>query len=283
MKRLLLLTFALTLGLLACSMPGTYIVENEQHTDPNPQPQKLCGDQICDGPENPQNCPEDCSSLGKPGGEGVDIIDEEVPQEEANQDKDTEIHEEGYRYISFGGSIQTEPNEASMDDFTGIAFGYVGVYKIELWFPMSGGEAVQQRNTIALTQLIDLYYDAEPCVWELSENVYDPVSFELDASLTLNTYIEDGEPADDLQYQLISIPQNAINGIATCQGSPGEFSDPAAFPVLTSWFSIGHSNPVQLHVIESNSVERESVNPMYWINIPDETLSYVIVPDLDTP
>ena len=285
MKRLWLLSLVLILGLLACSVPGTLAEETEQPQEANPQSQRICGDQICDGPENSQNCPEDCPGVGLAARDEIENSgeDENTPEPEPTPTNDEDVSENGYRYISFGGTIQTEPNTASMGDFTGVAFGYVGEYKIELWFPMSGGEAVQQRNTIALTQLNDLYYDADPCVWELNANAYEAISFELNASLTLDTYIEGGEPADDLRYQLTAIPQKIISGIVTCQGSPDEFSDPSAYPVLTSWFSIEHSNPVKLYVIESNSIERETVSPIYWINIPEETLSYVIVPDLDTP
>jgi len=64
MKRVsLVLAFLLTLS-LACSLTslseGTG--EDGAPSTPSPQSEKRCGDGVCDGPENPQNCPADCTA-----------------------------------------------------------------------------------------------------------------------------------------------------------------------------------------------------------------------------
>ncbi len=276
MKRLFAILTTLILFSMACSLTG-----NDPEAQPAPQSENRCGDQVCDGPENFGNCPADCPAVGVAGNRaGADQEDGTASEEQPAQQ---ESSESGYRYVSFGGMVSTMPNTTAMGDFSGIAFGYSGDYQIELWFPLEGGEVVQQRNTITLTEFNDLYFNSAPCVWELDESAFEPVSFDLVASLTLNAYQESGKPADDLSYQLVAIPQAVIGGVVQCEGSPGNFSDPATFPVLTSWLTISRSNPIQLNVIESNSLEHESVNPINWIDIPEETLSYVIVPDLETP
>ena len=56
------------------------------------------------------------------------------------------IEEGQYRYISFSGTIETLIDVDTMGDFAGKAFEYGGDYQVELWFPMEGGQAVQQRN-----------------------------------------------------------------------------------------------------------------------------------------
>ena len=74
MKRVsLVLAFLLTLS-LACSLTslseGTG--EDDAPSTPSPQSEKRCGDGVCDGPENPQNCPADCTA---PTGEAQSSAD----------------------------------------------------------------------------------------------------------------------------------------------------------------------------------------------------------------
>ena len=197
--------------------------------------------------------------------------------------------ESGYRYVSFSGTISTALNTASMGDFTGKAFEYSSDYSVELWFPLEGGEAVQQRNTIGLTEFKDLYFGDQsctPCEWVLDNSTFEPVSFTLDATLNLNAIEEGDQPADELVYQLAEMPQAVITGIVSCPcpgSAPGEFTDPAAFPQMLGWFMQKLVNPIHLNVLETNSVENFAVSPMGFLNIPEETLSYTIVPDLETP
>jgi len=51
---------------LSCSVSS--LINSERDTTPNEpstQSEKRCGDNVCDGPENPTNCPEDCQSLSE--------------------------------------------------------------------------------------------------------------------------------------------------------------------------------------------------------------------------
>ncbi len=266
---------------LGCTLSG--LGGDSASATPPPQGDNRCGDGICDGPENAQNCAEDCPAGGLTLPEqGSTEEDSPAPEAQPAQQETSEF-ESGFRYVSFGGSIDMTLNTALMGDFSGIAFEYAGDYQIELWFPPEGGEAVQQRNTIALTELRDLYFDSEPCLWELNESAFEPVSFELAAALILNGIQEDGEAADELSYQLTAPLNAVIGGVVTCQGSPGEFSDPAAYPVLTTWFMQGLTNPIHLNVVETNTVDQQPAGPTYFVSIPKETLSYVVVPDLNTP
>ncbi len=61
-RKTLTLTLILTLAVtLACSL-GSLTGEDTEPDTPQPVSEKVCGDGVCDGPENPQNCPEDCST-----------------------------------------------------------------------------------------------------------------------------------------------------------------------------------------------------------------------------
>jgi len=195
--------------------------------------------------------------------------------------------EEGYRYVSVIGSIETAQNEEIMAGFVGIAFDYAANYSIELWFPIEGGKAVQQRNTITLTEFRDLYYGnsgCPPCDWNLDASSFEALPFELEASLNLGILEVGGRTADELVYELTVIPQKAITGIVQCTcGDPDDFFDPAAFPVLLSWFMQKLVNPIFLNELVSNTVENNMIYPAVIINIPEEKVSYRIVPSLDVP
>jgi hypothetical protein len=283
MKKTFLLFSLLLITSLACSLGG--LSGGDAAPTQAPRSENRCGDSVCDGPENPQNCPADCAAAGASGGQGSSTPGE-MPAPGADP---TAIPEAGYRYVSFGGSIYTTLNTATMGDFTGKAFEYSGKYQIELWFPMSGGESVRQRNTITLTEFKDLYFGYDPCApceWTLDESAFEPVAFELDASLNLNGIQEGDQPADELVYQLVEMPQAVITGVVFCpcpHSVPGDFSDPAAFPQMLGWFMQKLVNPIQLNALERNSVENFAVSPMGFVSIPEENLSYVIVPNLETP
>ncbi|MBC8504971.1 MAG: hypothetical protein ISR58_11555 [Anaerolineales bacterium] len=279
MKQSIVIAFIMLFA-ISCSMPS---ILGQENSASGIQPstaasEKRCGDNVCDGPENADNCPGDCTqpALG------------ENSQEIQPADSGGET-EAGYRYVSFSGTINTALNSELIGDFAGTAFEYSGDYGIELWFPIEGGQAVQQRNSIVLTEFKDLYFGdipCSPCDWKLDENAYEPVQFELNASLNLTAIEENNQPADELVYQLIDIPRAAITGIVECpceNSAPDDFSDPAAFTQMLGWFMGKLVNPIHLSVIETNSVENYAVSPMGYLNIPKETLSYVIVPDLETP
>ena len=64
MKRLLLPFTMLILLALACSLPSLSSSISEPSTNPSPlapTQKSPCGDGVCQGPENAQNCPEDCT------------------------------------------------------------------------------------------------------------------------------------------------------------------------------------------------------------------------------
>ncbi len=65
MKRTLFIILIMIILSLACSLSGL-TSEGEDNTPPSQPPptgDKRCGDGICDGPENNQNCPEDCDAF----------------------------------------------------------------------------------------------------------------------------------------------------------------------------------------------------------------------------
>lgn len=249
MKRITILLAVLILQIPACALPfGTGQSEADGNGSPKDQP-----------PAQQETTAEDA-----------------VPQS-------------GYRYVSFSGTISTALNTASMGDFTGTAFEYSGDYSVELWFPLEGGEAVQRRNTMVLTEFKDLYFGDQsctPCEWVLDDSTFEPIPFTLDAALNLNAIGEGDQPADELAYQLAEMPQAVITGIVSCPcpgSAPGGFTDPAAFPQMLGWFMQKLVNPIHLNVLEINSVENFAVSPMGFLNISEETLSYIFVPDLETP
>lgn len=298
MKRMVLIATILILSLSACNRPNENqgIQQGNLGEEQNPQPrqsesQKRCGDDVCDGPENAENCPQDCSlpaqgtNQQSTKGKGVsESSAQEIQPAESGTQLDT-----GYRYVSFSGTVFTSLNTEGMGDFSGTAFEYSGKYSIELWFPIEGGEAVQQRNDIVLTEYKDLYFgdlSCTPCEWVLNESAFEPVEFGLDATLNLNALQEDGQPADELVYQLSGVPGAVITGVVQCpcpNSAPDDFTDPSAFTQMLTWFMQKLANPIRLNVLETNSVENYPSSPMGFLNIPRETLSYTIVPDLSTP
>jgi len=269
--RLAVLILILTIS-AACSAEGTH-----EETGAGAS-QKTCGDSICDGPENSENCPEDCPESLVPSGE----------EEKPASSKPEEMAEDGYRYVSFSGTVQSLADFSTAGDFAGDYFEYSGAYSIEIWFPMEGGEAVQQRNSIQLTEFKPLVrgeVECRPCEWTPEEAAYQPLRFELETTLNLEAVTEDGKPADELVYQLTNIPQKSFSVMVDCPcpGVPAAHDDPAAYPQLLTWFYQKLVNPIQLNVLESNPVDSYPISPLGYIAIPEETLSYLIVPDLNTP
>ena len=287
MKRILFVLLTLALLTLACSSPlnsGQNDVQDNQPQSAAPQSEKRCGDSVCDGPENPELCPQDCPAGAVQAPDAQDNEEQQPNDPPANPESAG-----GYRYISFSGTLRTTLNEEPMGDFTGTAFEYAGDYSVELWFPIQGGQAVQQRNTMVLSGFYDLYYGDQtcvPCEWMLDTSAYEPLAFELDAALTLEGIMEDGETVDELTYQLAAPPVKVLSGTAQCPcpgAVEGPISDPAAFPQLFTWFMQGITDPVKLNSVSSSSVDLFPISPMGFISIPEQNLSYVIVPDLNTP
>jgi hypothetical protein len=282
MKRALFFLPIIIILSMACSLGG--LVESTE--TPAQVSEKRCGDQVCDGPENPNNCPQDCKTaapLMTPIETGIAPLVSPETQITSEADFEEQV-DSGYRYVSFGGDIHTAQNPSINTEFVGTAFDYSGIYQIELWFPIEGGDVVQQRNTIALTEFKDLYFgnpECTPCEWVLDETSFNPVSFNLEAELNLNNIQEDNQLVDELIYQLLELPQAAITGVVGCPcGVPDTFSDPAGIPQMMGFFLEKRTNPIHLNVLEENTYENFAVSPLSFIYIPNESLSYVIVPDL---
>ena len=282
MKTAVYITAALTLLTASCALlPGSSSPELSAPIES----QNRCGDGVCDGPENEAKCPQDCSESA---GAGQNQIDADQASAAAETD-----HKNGsgtdYRYVSFSGEISTQPNFDTDPDFTGDCFEYTGEYSVELWFPADGGDAVQQRNTIVLTEFNPLYRgsgECRPCEWTPESSAYTPLEFELDADLTLNSITEGDQTVDELIYHLSTVPQKSFTVAVDCPcpGSMDTYPDPAAYPQLLSYFMFQTlRNPIQLNVLETNTVEDFPISPLASISIPEEHLSYVQVPDLDTP
>lgn len=67
MKRTVLILSVLILLSPSCNLSSLISDSDDTITqnEPLPQSEKRCGDGVCDGPENPQNCPEDCSTASE--------------------------------------------------------------------------------------------------------------------------------------------------------------------------------------------------------------------------
>ena len=61
MKRFVLPLTLLIALTMACSLSGLTGDEAATNDDSPPQSEERCGDNVCDGPENAENCPADCS------------------------------------------------------------------------------------------------------------------------------------------------------------------------------------------------------------------------------
>lgn len=279
MKRMLIIILVLTLSGLACRVTQRGPAATTKEV--SPLSDKRCGDGICDGAEDVQNCPEDCAKNGAVNQQR----DEPVGSSPITENE--QINDGGYRKVSFSGTINTSLNTATMGDFTGDAFEYTADYSVELWFPPDGGEAIKQHNTLILTEYNDLFFgepQCRPCEWVLNPDAFEPYSFELQAALNLNGIMEGDEPADELVYQLNTIPDKTLTGIVSCPcpgAVPDEFSDPAALPALAAWFMQKMVNPIHLGAPETNTVDHFPISPIYDVNIPLETLSYTIVSGLE--
>ncbi len=72
MKRFSLLFTILVLLTLSCSLSGGDTTPSDDA--PPPQSEHRCGDDVCDGPENTQNCPNDCAESPAPTAPPVDAV-----------------------------------------------------------------------------------------------------------------------------------------------------------------------------------------------------------------
>jgi len=90
MKRIIFILTFLVLLTIACSLSGDGEAQEEEA--PPPQSENRCGDSVCDGPENAQNCPQDC----QPG--SADAGDSGKPAEETGEHAPTGKGDYGILY-----------------------------------------------------------------------------------------------------------------------------------------------------------------------------------------
>ena len=105
MKRLTITISLIALSALACSIAGVGLAPTDAPAPtaemPTPTTQQMptltpapppptepasiseqrCGDGVCDGPENPENCSDDCQPVGEPEAVETPLTDEAGPQE----------------------------------------------------------------------------------------------------------------------------------------------------------------------------------------------------------
>ncbi len=221
-----------------------------------------CGDGTCADNENPISCPEDCAAIGSDSAPGL-------------------------RYVSFSGRIETQYNRQRLSRNGGdglTVFEYSGEYRIGLWFPMAGGTVLRQENTLALTELKDLAFGtAVDCEWIPDENAFQPLAFELRASLQIGAGDASGRASDLLRYRLVDMPTKVIEGTVRCPKSDGTWSttnlwDPAAIPQMLSLFARPLETPIRLDMAVTNVIERLAAS-LTGEDIPQQTLGWVS----DTP
>ncbi|MCJ7625726.1 MAG: hypothetical protein MUO76_19720, partial [Anaerolineaceae bacterium] len=89
MKRIILILALLAALSQACSLSDLTGSGDEASTqnEPSPQSENRCGDKVCDGPENKQNCPDDCSEAGMIVNEVDNEEQETAPQEQPAQNE----------------------------------------------------------------------------------------------------------------------------------------------------------------------------------------------------
>jgi len=102
MKRSIPIIIVLIILSLACSLSGI-TNKAEESTAPNqppPQGEKRCGDGVCDGPENADNCPEDCSAV---------VVDEEDASDSSDAEaEDTKPPEQDSQAQATVGVVYAE-------------------------------------------------------------------------------------------------------------------------------------------------------------------------------
>ncbi len=239
-----------------------------------------CGDGICAGDENLISCPADCAVTGIGSASGL-------------------------RYVSFSGRIKTLLNKehflSKVADGEGlVGFEYSGEYSIQLWFPMVGGPALRQENEVALTKLEDVTVGRRDCEWIPDENAFEPLAFELRASLEIGAGDASSGASDLLRYRLVDMPASTadprlsklVEGTVTCPyrtPPTRNFWDPAAIAQMLALFGRPLKTTIHLDVAVTNVIERRVLSPtgedipeltLGWVtDVPQGVLTYEIVSD----
>jgi len=212
--------------------------------------------------------------------------DDGAPGESDDDDRSAS----GYRKVTLAGTITTDNNAASVDLEPGeglTAFEYIGDYQMELWFPMAGGEAVQQRNWVVLREggYIPVYYGtATECAYTPHPDAYEEREMVLEATLTLNNLLVDGEPADELSLHLPDYPMDTVMVNVDCGGAPADVPDPGVYTQLQLyWHMQTLVYGIQLDEVATNTWTDVPMMPpydMYYLTV-SQNRSYEIVPTLD--
>ena len=196
----------------------------------------------------------------------------------------------GYRKVTLAGTVTTDNNEATVELEPGegmTLFEYIGDYQMEFWFPMGGGEVVQQRCWIALREggYIPVYYGiADECDYSPHADAYEEREMTLEATLTLNGLLLDDEPADELAIHLPVWPMDIITVTVQCPfGVPADTLDPGPYTQLQlHWHMDTIVQAVQLDEVSTDTWTDIPMMPpydMFYLNV-SQNLNYEIVPTL---
>lgn len=161
--RFLIIIFSVWLLTISCSSP---VLEEKSSPD---QSEKRCGDGICDGPENVENCAEDCSPAGN------NVLETDNEDESDNGDSDS------HKIFNITINIVFESDISKIPGYDGSPYsepiGY-GLITLEAAFPDAGGYDLYNQGTITLTN----YEEKGPyCTLEVPENMIgasSPISWE---------------------------------------------------------------------------------------------------------
>ena len=142
----------------ACSI-GSFGQEQNVKTEPVKETQNRCGDDVCDGPENAENCNEDCGTGILVGGK---TDQEDTPAQNSGS---------GSRQFRISMSINAESNlmgVAGTDAQSYYEPVMVGFVEILATFPENGGSAIKQQGTITLN---DYHGKGPNCTVDVEEGM----------------------------------------------------------------------------------------------------------------
>lgn len=155
---------------LACNLGD--LGTSDKPTEPTfvpEQSEKRCGDDVCDGPENFENCPEDCDAVVLPK-------DQEETEEPDPPDTGGDTRE-----FRISMSINTESNMegvAGSDAQVYYEPVIIGFVEIVAAFPAEGGSATSQAGTVTLN---DYHGKGPHCSVEVEDGMIgstSPISFD---------------------------------------------------------------------------------------------------------
>ncbi len=132
---------------------------------------------------------------------------------------------EQYRKVTLTGNIDLS-YDSSQITTDGLVVTFAdGRYQLELWFNPEGGEVIQQRSQVWLTQVeCPNYGTANPCQCTLSAAAKEPQEFTVGANLVV------GDDHDVVTFSLPQLPTaQTVTYTAECGGAPATTSDYGSF------------------------------------------------------